>query len=450
MTTTAPAPRPASQAATEIAYLDRAIAQIGEPRTEEEVYTLRALLRVKARKLRARTWQPLAHQVPPDRLSQKWRIWLLQGGRGSGKTRAGTEYVMEHLRTFGALANVGIGGPTFNDAKLVCMEGPSGIMTLYGNEFTSYNRTDGIAVHVGGGKVRFLGSEKPGRWNGPQWTLLWADELALWNEESWKQARFGVRLNPDPHIIATTTPKSRKFVKDLHTDTRVVVTKATINDNPHINEGAKLDLIEEFGGTRLGIQELDGEFLPDVEGASWKFEWIDEARVFTLPRSFDRIVVSVDPAGTASDSSDETAIAVVGREGREYYVLQVVGLRESPAKWAGVVLDLHDEWDADEIVAERNMGHELVEHTLKSVVPRGRIMPKIKTVHTKRGKILKADPIAALYERFQVHHYGAIGWMETEAQMCEFPIENEHDDRVDAIVQGLTALGGGRRRFRTR
>lgn len=440
----------------EIRQIDMMLADIGDPQTEEEIVLARSLMRVKARKLKASSFRPLGHQAPPvSRTERKWRIWLLQGGRGSGKTRAGVEYVMKHLRELGPMASVGIGGPTFNDAKLVCMEGPSGIYTLYPHEFKSFNRTDGIAIHNRGGKVRILGSEKPGRWNGPQWTLLWADELALWNEESWKQARFGVRLKPDPHIIVTTTPKSRKFVKALHQDPRTVITKATMYDNPHIDEGAVQDLIDEFGGTRLGIQELDGEFLPDVEGAAWKYEWIDEARVWTLPRNLERIHISVDPAGTSTNTSDETAIAVVGKDKRDFYVMQVLGMRASAGDWARMVLQLYDEWDADKIIAERNMGHELVEYTLKSVIPEGRIAPKIETVHTKRGKELRADPITALYQQYRVHHYMSDrpieeqDWLETENQMCEFPIENEHDDRVDAIVQGLTSLGAGKRKMRT-
>jgi phage terminase large subunit-like protein len=139
----------------EIRQIDRMLDDLRQPVTDEQILLKRSLLRVKARKLKGLSFQPEPHQLPPySRLEKKWRIWLLQGGRGSGKTRAGVEYVMKHLRELGPLSNVGVGAPTFNDAKLVCMEGPSGLYTLYPHEFTAFNRTDGVATHIRGGMYR--------------------------------------------------------------------------------------------------------------------------------------------------------------------------------------------------------------------------------------------------------------------------------------------------------
>lgn len=408
----------------------------------------RAALRTKYRLMTEQTrWQPLPHQVPPE-VDGSWNVWMLLGGRGVGKTRAGTEYVLKHLRELGPKARVGVGAPTIGDARSVCAEGESGLITVGGDEFTEYNKTRLVAKHVDGGVVYFMGAENPGRWNGPQWTLLWADELALWNEESWKQARFGVRLNPNPHIIVTTTPKARQFVKKLSEHPRTIVSSGSTKDNPHLAEVAVEALYEEYGGTRLGVQELEGKFLTEVEGALWKLDWIDGYRVNQLP-PLKRVVVAVDPSGGSNaKTADDTGIAVVGLgEDKHFYVAYCQGFKGSPASWATNTFRLYDDYQADLIVAESNTGHAMVKHTLTSVLEDGQLLPTISTVHSKRGKEIRADPIAALYEQGRVHHLGVL--TEAETQMCAFPVESEHDDLVDAIVIGITHLSGGKRKFRS-
>lgn len=407
----------------------------------------RAAMRVLARRKRGMLWQPQPHQVPPE-LDGTWDVWMLLGGRGSGKTRAGAEYVLQHLRDLGPKARVGVGAPTIGDARSVAAEGESGLITIGGAEFVSYNKTRLEARHVGGGVVYFMGAENPGRWNGPQWTLLWADELALWNEESWRQARFGVRLNPNPHIIVTTTPKARLFVKRLSEHPRTRVSSGTTKDNPHLAEIAVASLYEEYGGTRLGIQELQGQFLTEVEGALWKLGWIDDNRVSQLP-PLKRVVVAVDPSGGSNaKTADDTGIAVIGQgEDKHFYVAYVKGFKGSPAGWATQAFRLYDDYRADEIVAESNTGHGMVRHTLMSVLEDGQLVPPIKPVHSKRGKEIRADPVAALYEQGRVHHLGVL--TEAESQMCSFPVESEHDDLVDAIVIGITHLSGAKRKFRS-
>ena len=386
--------------------------------------------------LNSRKWEPLPHQVPPD---GDWNIWVLRAGRGAGKTQAGAEFVLQQLRERGRI-RVGIGGPTIADARDVCAEGETGLITLAPDEFPVYNRSLLEARHVNGGYVKFMGSEMPGRWNGPQWHLLWADELALWNEESWHQAQFGVRLGEHPLTIATTTPKARKFVKKLESEPGVVVTRARMEDNPHLSPVVKERLRLRYGGTRLGRQELEGEFVDEVEGALWRSDWIDNFRVADAP-PLSRIVVAIDPAVTHGDESDETGIAVAGLGyDAELYPLFCRGYRLSPNGWAERAIALYDDWQADRMIAERNAGGEMVEATIRLV----RENVPLKTIVASRGKALRAEPIAALYERGKVHHVGV--FTELEEQMCSFPVANEHDDLVDAMVYALTELaeGGGK------
>ena len=399
-----------------------------------------------------RQWQPYPHQVPPD---GDWRLWIMLGGRGSGKTEGGARYVLDHLRTYGREARVGIGAPTIQSAREVCAEGESGLITIARREF-EWNRSLMEARHKGGGYVKFQGAEEPARWNGPQWTLLWADELALWKRESYDQATFGVRLGSHPRIIATTTPKASRWVRALESEAATVVTHGTMYDNPALAQSAVEALERRYGGTRLGRQELLGEYIEEIEGALWRVDWIDNHRRSEPPTSVQveeteegeagvkvldmpRIVVAIDPAVTAHTESDETAIAVagVGSDG-DYYVLSIDGYRLPPQQWATKALEAYDRWQADKIVCEVNNGGDMVTETIERVCEGLGRSANVEAIRASRGKTLRAEPIAALYEQGRVHHVGVFA--EAEDQMCAFPIANEHDDLVDAAVYALSDL----------
>ena len=411
-----------------------------------------ALQRVGVPVGRAMVWTPYDYQVPPD---TDWDTWLLLGGRGAGKTEAGARYVLAHLRYYGSRARVGVGAPTHADVRDVCAEGPSGLLTIAGSEFI-YNRSTTSAKHRDGGYVKFMSADEPARWNGPQWSLLWADELALWKEDSWHQAQFGVRLGPHPRIIATTTPKARKFVKALSERADTVVTHGTTYQNTALAARVMTRLEDRYAGTRLGRQELMGEFVGDIEGALWQSDWIDSARkaeppeIYTMTEvegvsqetkvlNMPRVVVSIDPAVTANAGSDETAICVagLGPDG-DYYVLSIDGYRLSPQEWATKALDAYDRWQADKIVAEVNNGGDMVIATIRRAAEaQGRIV-NVEAIRASRGKVVRAEPIAALYEQGRVHHIGI--FEEAEDQMCAFPVASEHDDMVDALVYALSDL----------
>lgn len=411
-------------------------ADFSSPMPAMDMIMAEALYRTKLRQEKNPRlhYEPLPHQFPPDPNNDEWDTWMLLGGRGSGKTRAGVEYVIRHLRSEKENARVGVGAPTVADARDTCAEGDSGLITLYGHEF-KYNRSLGEAWHKDGGYVKFQGSEKPGRWNGPQWTLLWADELALWREDSWDQAQFGLRIGRHPRCLVTTTPKNRVFVKELSKDAATIISRATTRDNPHLSPIAVRKLMTKYGGTRLGRQEIEAEFVEDVEGALWKSIMIENARVYDTARDFARVVIAIDPAGTHNKTSDDTGICVAakGQDGH-FYVLHGLGYSLSPNGWATKAIELFHKYRADILIAERNNGGEMVEHTIRSVWQEA----PLKTISATRGKIVRAEPISALYEQGKVHHVGM--HVELEEQMCEFPVVNEHDDMVDSLVYALTEL----------
>lgn len=374
-------------------------------------------------------WTPLPHQIPPD---GDWDAWLLRAGRGAGKTEAMARYVRQHLVAFGSAARVGVGAPTIADARDICAEGVSGLITLHPHEF-EYNRSLGEARHRDGGYVKFLGSEKPARWNGPQWSLLWWDELALCNVAAVEQSLFGLRLGERPRMVASTTPKGSNFVRALAAEPGTVERHATMYDNPHLSQVAVRRLRAKYEGTRLGAQELLGEWLDTVEGALWQPVMFDERR---QAPDLARVVVGVDPAVTAHTSSDETGIIVVGKgvDGQGY-VLADRSCRLSPDGWARRVIAAYDEFQADRVIVEVNNGGDMVAHTLRTVRPG----LAIETVHASRGKVTRAEPIAALYEQQRVWHVAP--FEDLESQLTTWtPESGQSPDRLDALVWACTAL----------
>lgn len=422
----------------------------------------------------------MPHQIVPDD-QQWWEVFLLVGGRGVGKTVTGASEARKHLRKYGKKARIGIGAPTHSDARDTCLEGETGLLTMFPNEFVYYNRSQSEARHIDGGFVKAMGTEKPKRWNGPQWSMIWFDELALCNQAAWDDANLGLRLGDRPYAVCTTTPKNKKWVKKLALDKTTYVPQyidkktgklrlPTTFDNLYLPERRVGWLKNKYGGSRLGRQELEGVFLEDIEGAMWDRNWIENNRRTdpnTWPR-FVRIVVAVDPAGSvARRTADknalteeqrqnqaknaDTAIAVValGIDGR-FYVLAVKSGQWTPSEWAMETIRMFYKFRADKIVAEQNFGGLMVESNIRlcnefdkktSRQLVGKNLP-IKLVVASRGKDIRAEPVATLYEQNRVSHCGEFS--EAEDQMCAFidATDNEGADMVDAVVWAHTELGG--------
>ena len=263
--------------------------------------------------------------------------------------------------------------------------------------------------------------------------MLWADELALWKEASWHQAQFGLRLGEHPRAIVTTTPKNRKFVRELSELESTATVRATTYDNPTLSEAVQERFHRQYGNTRLGRQEILAEWLDDVPGALWNLTMFDKR---PDPPPLKRMAIAIDPAGGDKPESDETGIIVggIGIDGNGYVIQDLSG-QLSPDGWANRAIEAYDRHEADFIVAEMNYGGQMVEHTLRTV---RRNVP-IKKVTAKRGKFVRAQPVAALYEQGRIFHCGY--FQQLEDQLTQWtPDLGYSPDRLDALVWLFTEL----------
>jgi predicted phage terminase large subunit-like protein len=377
-------------------------------------------------------------QLPPP---GDWRVWLLLAGRGFGKTRSGAEWVREQVKE-GRAGRVALVAPTAADARDVMIEGESGILAVTPDRGRPlYEPSKRRVTWPNGAIATAYSAEEPDRLRGPQHDAAWCDELAVWRHDAaWDMLMFGLRLGHDPRCVVTTTPKPRRLLRHLLHDPSVAVTRGTTFDNRDHLAPAFFDaILKRYRGTRLGRQELLAELLEDVPGALWSRDAIERGCVPVAP-ALARIVVAIDPAVSTGDESDETGIivAALGEDGHAY-VLDDLSGRHAPHEWARRAIAAYKSHQADRIVAETNNGRDLVEATLRVVDPNA----AFRAVHASRGKAVRAEPVAALYEQGRVHHVGHLTALED--QMCEFTggvaRESGHSpDRVDALVWAITDL----------
>jgi phage terminase large subunit-like protein len=372
-------------------------------------------------------------QLPPK---GDWVTWLLLGGRGAGKTRAGAEWVrMLAERGIGPIALV---GETITEATAVMVEGPSGLLAI--TPEGGRPKLSGAALHWPNGvEGMLLGAADPERFRGPQFAAAWCDEVGKWPhaEAAWDMLQFALRLGDRPRQMATTTPRPTKLVKRLLTDPRTVITRMSTAENAqHLAKTFLSLVVGRYRGSVLGRQELDGELIEDLPGALWTRDVFRRFEAGALRR----IVVAVDPPATSNAHSDACGIVVAGRlENGGVAVLGDLTLKPAaPLQWARRAVAAFRAHGADCIVAEANQGGEMVKAVLTQVdaaVP-------VRLVHATRGKWVRAEPVAALYAQGRVLH--AEGLTALEDEMCAFGAdgmsEGHSPDRVDALVWAVTEL----------
>ena len=382
-----------------------------------------------------------ANQLPPE---TNWKNWLILSGRGWGKTRTGSEWIvwkaLQQPKTRWAIV-----ASTSADITDTCFEGESGIISVlnrYGiYDENSYNRTRSAYTLPNGSRIKGFSAEKPDRLRGPQHHGAWCDELAAWEyPDTWDQLQFGLRLGVHPQTVVTTTPRPTKIIKELIKDSDTIVTRGSTYENAdNLAASTLITLQTKYADTRLGRQELFGEILDDNPGALWNRSMLETARVKEAPY-LTRIVVGIDPAVTSGEDSDSTGIVVAGMSADgHYYILADYTLKASPQVWAEKAVYAFELHKADRIIAETNNGGDLVVHLLqqvKNTIP-------VKKVTASRGKAVRAEPIAALSEQGKLHMVGY--FTELEDELCEYEpgVSAKSPDHMDAMVWAVTELSEG-------
>ncbi|PSC04535.1 ATP-binding protein [Alsobacter soli] len=394
-----------------------------------------------------------ADQLPPAAAQGGglWSVWLILGGRGAGKTRAGAEWVRALATGRPPVRRIALLGETFADVRDVMVEGPSGILAVHPRSARpkwepSRRRLawpNGVVAHA-------FSAEDPESLRGPQFGAAWLDELAKWRQarEAWDMLQFGLRLGRLPQQLVTTTPRPIPLLKELLADPHAAVTRAATADNRfHLAPGFVETMARRYGGTRLGRQELLGEILEERQDALWSRDLLEACREPAAPADLVRIVVAVDPPASSSRRADSCGIVAAGIDAAGLvHVLEdatVSGAR--PAAWASAACAVVRRWEADALVVEVNQGGEMAQAVLAEADPGVPVTP----VRATRGKHLRAEPVAHLYELGRVRHAGAFPGLEDE--LCDFGptptgfglSSGRSPDRLDALVWAVTALALG-------
>ena len=437
-------------------------------------------------------------QRPPE---GDWSTWLFLGGRGAGKTLAGASWLADQAERLGPGGRLALIGPTLHDVREVMIEGVSGIRSL--PRWTRATRPKFQAsrrrlVFANGCLAYAFSAEDPDSLRGPQFSAAWADEFCAWRgsgprgaAETLALLRMGLRLPlaprvegrgsrvegdrapdpapviepsspsaPDPRpstlsthprLVVTTTPRPTRALVRLRDEASCVSTHAPTADNAaHLSAGFLDGLHALYGGTRRAAQELEGRIV-ELDGALFTAEMMAAARgaqaaaPSTLdPRPStpcDRVVVAIDPTATAR--GDACGLIAAARYRRADGVRCAVVLADrsvaglGPDAWARRAVALAEEVGATAIVAEVNQGGDMVKAVLKTA---GTTLG-IRDVRATRGKYVRAEPVAALYEQGRIRHAGAFDALEEELMAFGGEMEAAGSlDRADALVWAITDL----------
>lgn len=395
-------------------------------------------------------WQGWAQEgqcEPPG----DWRIWMIRAGRGFGKTRAGAEWISEWARMLPG-ARIALVAANDADGRRVMIEGPSGLLAVARSDEGPLWRESLRELHFDSGAVATLYSAAAAEnLRGPEHHVAWCDELAKWpgGDAAWDNLVMGLRLGEAPRVLVTTTPRPTALMRRIMALPGFEETRGGTNDNAYLPSNFVEAMLASYGGTRLGRQELDGELLEDVEGALWTRGLVERCRVVAAEIGKPvRVVIGVDPPATSRGDACGIVVAALLRDGRLAVVEDASVETPPPHVWAQAVAAVAARWGANRIVAESNMGGEMVEGTLRQADCTLPVVP----VHASVGKARRAEPVAIAYERGDVVHAGVFA--ELEDQLCGLQVGGGYagpgrsPDRADACVWALAALLEGLRKGR--
>jgi phage terminase large subunit-like protein len=419
----------------------------GEAALLEDLTSLIEKLRACRRLEKLRTdfdFFALRHQQPPDAANNgaPWATWLVLGGRGAGKTRAGAEWV-RHVACRDPQARIALVGETEHDVRTVMVEGVSGLLRVHPYwERPNWQPSLGRLEWKNGAIAEIFSAENYDGLRGPQFSAAWCDELAKWRhaEATFDMLQFGLRLGARPRQVITTTPRPIAFLKKLIVDPSTALTRAgTIANALNLAPSFVEQVLTRYGGTRIGRQELDGEIIEERADALWTRAGLESCRVESAP-PLTRIVVAIDPPASAKKGADACGMVAAGRaEDGTIYVIEdatVAGL--TPQAWAAKAVALWRRLKADCLIAEVNQGGDMVAAVIKEADREVPVLMKRAT----RGKYHRAEPVSQLYEQGRVKHAGTFPALEDE--MCDFGLDGlssgRSPDRLDALVWAVAAL----------
>jgi phage terminase large subunit-like protein len=384
------------------------------------------------------------------RIQYEWRLWarpeqllpddkptiFLMAGRRFGKTRCAAEWVRRRVES-GVAHNLILVAPTHNDMLTDMLNGPSGLITISPPwDKPEFSTVDNTLRWKNGARAICLSAERPERTRGKEIDTVWCDEIAAWNyPEIWDLLQFCGGHRP-MRFVVTSTPRPTPLVRRLAKESDLVIRGSTYDNKANLD----VDFLErmrlQYDGTKLGRQELYAEVLDDVEGALWTHSMIDALRVRAAPK-FKRIVVAVDPSGSAKKTADEAGIVVAGLgiDGHGY-VLEDISGKYSPKDMALTACAAYHKYGADRLVAEDNFGGQIVADLISLTDRR----VAYKAVHASRGKIVRAEPVAALYEQSRIHHVGGFPKLEDELTSYSPMSATYSPGRMDALVWAFTEL----------
>ncbi len=391
------------------------------------------------------------HQIPHN---ESYSNWVLLGGRGAGKTRAGAEWVRLNVEGLkpqspGVFQRFALIGDTYHEARDVMVFGESGILTNSPpDRKPKWIASRNCLEWPNGATAQIFSAQKPESLRGSQFHGAWLDEFAKWKnaQDVWDILQFAMRLGSSPKILITTTPKPLPLLEQIISMENTHFSHAgTFVNQDNLPDAFLENITAQYDGTTMGRQEIDGEIVHDLLGALWARETIP---LWPFDEEFggERLVIAVDPNVSSKAGNDACGIIVAsakyeGESPKSWKALvhQDASLTQAkPEEWAKHVIALYHELGADQVIAEVNQGGELVETMLRNIDP----FVNYKSVTAKSSKWVRAEPVAALYRQGRVFH--AARMPELEAEMLQMTTTgyqgNKSPDRLDALVWALDAL----------
>lgn len=374
-----------------------------------------------------------------------WRFWLLMAGRGFGKTRAGAEWISARARETPGAA-IALVGASRAEVARVMIEGPSGLLAVARTgEAPRWVPTRGVLRFASGAEGFVYSAAAAEGLRGPEHHFAWCDELAKWKQadKAWDNLVMGLRKGARPRAIITTTPRPCPILTRVRALDGVVETGGRTVENVHLAGDVRRWLMETYGGTRTGRQELDGVLFDAPAGALWTREMMERARapldVARDERRWVRVVVGVDPPVSAEGDACGIVVCALGADDLLHVLADcsVAGLR--PEGWARAVARAAADWGADRVIAEKNQGGDMVASVLRGA---DAALP-VRLVSASRGKVARAEPIAAAFERGDARLAGRFPDLEDE--MAALTVGGGYQgpgspDRCDAMVWAMTEL----------